>query len=281
MIFLSAAPNATIHPRRMCEISLRSFPMSKQPTKPLVALLLTLLASYTLLCETGYAQTRPTDRKILTQADEARGNLQGVRWRLELHSRGSKGNQDMTLDVKARGFDVVIYTLAPARSKGNRLIMLKENMWFDKPGLSKPVPISKRQKLMGNAAYGDVATTNYAEDYTAVLTGEETVNGRPCYVYDLKAKHRKVTYDRIKYWIEKERLVGIQAEYFTVSGKKFKSARMEFHNRVRRGGSSKPFISKLVIQDELVGGSRTTLRFSRPKLETIPDSEFNLSLIAK
>ena len=45
-------------------------------------------------------------------------------------------------------------------------------------------------------------------------------------------KDKKTTYDRIKYWISKDRVVGVKAEYFTVSGKQFKSAAMAYTNTV-------------------------------------------------
>ena len=220
-----------------------------------------------------------TAQEILHAADEARGNLNGVTWQLHMHTETSRGSQEMTLDVQARGFDVVAIARTPPRSRGDRLILFQNNMWFYKPGLSKPVPISRRQKLMGSASYGDVATTNYANDYQATLLGEEMVEGVPCLVYDLTALHGQVTYDRIKYWIDRERLVGIKAEYFTVSGQIFKSARMEYENHVQRGGALKPFISRIVIRGELVSEDKTTLSFSAPTLVEIPDSVFNLNLL--
>jgi outer membrane lipoprotein-sorting protein len=217
--------------------------------------------------------------EVLTQADEARGNLDGIRWSLQIeaHEKGQK--EEMTMGVVARGFDVLATTTSPRRSKGNRLLILKENMWFDTPDLSKPVPISRRQKLVGQAAYGDIATTNYASDYDPVLIGEETVDGMQCLVYDLRARNDSVTYDRIKYWIDKERLVGIKAEYYTVSGRKFKSARMEYDNRVNRVGRKQPFISRISIFGELVDMDRTILTFTNPVLEEIPDYVFDLSVL--
>lgn len=216
--------------------------------------------------------------EILAQADEARGNLDGVEWQLHLRAEDPKDVQEMTMAVQARGFDVVTTTLAPPHSKGNRLLMLKENMWFNRPGLSKPVPISKRQKLMGTAAYGDIASTDYANDYNPTLLGEEDVEGKLCWVYDLQAKHRNVTYDRIKYWVQKDQMIGVKAEYFTVSGKIFKSAKMEYANRVERGGQLKPFISSIIISGELLQNERTVLTLTNPVLRKIPDYVFDLSL---
>lgn len=75
------------------------------------------------------------------------------------------------------------------------------NMWFVKPGLRKPVPISPRQKLSGGAANGDIASTNYAGDYKAQYVSDERVGETDCYLFDLLSNTRKATYYRIRYWI--------------------------------------------------------------------------------
>jgi len=153
-------------------------------------------------------------------------------------------------------------------------LMVNHNMWFTKPDLRKPVPVSPRQTLVGGASYGDIAATNYAGDYEPTSLNEESVNGETCHVYDLKAAHKKTTYDRIKYWVSKERFVGVKAEYFAVSGKVFKSGTFEYKNQIELRGKAQPFISKMTITDALVKGNVTTLKFSEPELVNLPAAIF-------
>ncbi|GAB3374556.1 outer membrane lipoprotein-sorting protein [Azotobacter armeniacus] len=219
--------------------------------------------------------------QILKRADESRGNLQGISWNVEIEAN-EKGRTDSTLyDIKARGFNISGLNIAPPKSKGQKLLMLDNNMWFHKPGLSKPIPISLRQKLMGQASYGDVASTNYAEDYDATRLPDETVEGTDCYVFDLKARNSKTTYDRIIYWVDKQRLVGVKADYYTLSGKRFKSANMSYGSTVTIDGEARPFISEIAIYEELMSGDITTLSMSKPKLAPLPDFVFNLNLFMK
>jgi len=218
---------------------------------------------------------------ILKRADESRGNLQGIAWKVEVESN-EKGRKDsMLYDIKARGFNISGTNMAPPKSKGQKLLMLDNNMWFHKPGLSKPIPISLRQKLMGQASYGDVASTNYAEDYEATRLADETVDGAPCYVFDLKARNSHTTYDRIKYWVDKQRLVGVKADYYTLSGKRFKSANMNYGSTVMINGEARPFISQIAIFEELMSGDVTTLSMTKPQLMPLPDYIFNLNLFMK
>ena len=222
-----------------------------------------------------------SSQKILQSADEARGNIEGVTWEVYIRSIRQDKETAMTLDVKARGFDVITETVAPLKYKGNKLLMQNGNMWFYKPGLSKPIPISRRQKLLGNAVYGDIAATNYADDYTVSRVAEDLVGREACYKFDLKSKNKKNTYDRIVYWISRERLVGIKADYYTVSGKKFKTAVMEYNNTVTQQGTVRPFISFIKISDELVNDDITSMRFEKPQIRSLEDYLFNLNFLTQ
>ena len=216
--------------------------------------------------------------EILRKADQSRGNLEGITWRVILVDKRS---ESMTFDVKARGFDIFAENQAPPKDRGNKVLMVNGNMWFHRPGLSKAVPISQRQRLMGNAAYGDIVATNYAEDYEATPLEDETVNGELCYVFDLKAKDNRSAYDRIKYWISKQHVVGVKAEYFTVSQRKFKSAAMESANTVRIDGEVRPFISKITIYDELLSSDVTTLNLTKPVFRKLAAYNFDVNLFVK
>ena len=182
-----------------------------------------------------------TPKEILERTDRARGNLEGIEWQIRMVSVEKKRTQKRTLTVKARDYNSLAEFSAPAKVKGQKILMIDRNMWYVKPGLRKPVPISPRQKLMGQAANGDIASTNYAGDYAIEKMETAVVDDEPCHLFHLVAASKKVTYDRIQYWVSQKRLVGVRADYFTVSGKKFKSARFEYNNDIRGGRNRQPF----------------------------------------
>lgn len=222
-----------------------------------------------------------TPRDILDRADRARGNVPGLVWRVTLTSTGEGEERAQTLEVKARGEDVLATFLAPPRIKGQKVLMAGRNMWFVKPGLSRPVPISPRQKLMGEAANGDLASTNYAGDYDGTIRGEEGVEGEPCYVFDLTARAKNVTYDRIVYWVSKSRLVGVKADFYTVSGKRFKSAEFRYGHGIVFEGERIPFVNRMVIRDALRPEAVTTLEYADIEVKSLPDATFNLNLLMR
>jgi len=220
-----------------------------------------------------------TPGEILQRADEARGHLKGVAWKVTILSVEGERQYERTLRVKAKGHNFIASVLSPPNVKGQRLLMIDHSMWFIKPETTRPVPISPKQKLMGGAAIGDIAATDYADGSEAFSLPEESVGGETCYVFDLKASHKKSTYDRIKYWISKERGVAVKAQFFTVSNKMLKTATYEHKNQVQLNGRPNPFISRMAITDALIQSRVTTLTFSEPLLVDLPDSTFDLNLL--
>jgi len=163
---------------------------------------------------------------------------------------------------------------------GQMMLMRDRNMWFIRPGLRKPVAISPRQRLTGAASNGDIASTNYAEDYNASLLGNDVLDGVPCYVLDLVANNKDVTYDKIKYWVSKADGLGKRAGFYTVSGKLFKEAIFEYDNKIIKDKIKIPFISKMVIT-ESNSDTKTTLSYSDIVIKDISNSTFNLNLLVR
>lgn len=244
-----------------------------------IILLAIILSQTAFFTKPVVAEMRP--KQILEKADQARGNVEGIEWKIKLESIENGREQSRGLRVKACNLNSLAEFLSPPKVKGRKLLMLDRNMWFVKPGLRKPVPISPRQKLMGGASNGDIASTNYAGDYEPASVSDDTVNGEPCYLLDLRAVDKKVTYDRIKYWVSKKRLIGVRAEFFTVSGKMFKSAAFEYENSIMVKDKPQLFISKMVITDAIVKENITTMTYEKVKIKKIPDSTFNLNLLVR
>jgi hypothetical protein len=197
------------------------------------------------------AQERPV-KDILQHADRARGNLAGIVWDITITTNDEGKDETRGMTVTVKGNNTLARYTSPPNLNDRMVLMVDRNMWFIRSGLKKPVSISPRQKLMGDAANGDIASTNYADDYTGTLSGEDTVRGEACHVLDLKAANKNVTYDRIKYWVSKERLVGVKAEFYTLSGKLFKTAEFKYDNRVKVDEKEEiPFVSELIIRDAI------------------------------
>jgi len=222
----------------------------------------------------------PDPVQLLRRSDQARGGgLPGLTWEIRSRNSGGSANDDdppMRLLIKAVDNASLAETLEPLRSKGGRMLQVDRNMWLTKPGLKKPVAISPRQRLTGQAAIGDIAATNYVRDYNPKLLREETVRGERCWVLELTATGRQATYDRVFYWISASRGTGVQAEFLSLSGKKLKSAQFDYGNHIEIQGRTEPFISRMVISDALTD-AKTTLEYGQVVVKAVPASEFDVS----
>lgn len=230
-----------------------------------------------VVCPAGFAKMPP--KEILKAADKARGNVEGVIWDVEIESIENGRDQKRRMHIKAKSYNVLAEYTWPNRVKGRKILMIDRNMWFIKPGLRKPVPLSPRQKLMGQAANGDIASANYSNDYAATVMPDEIINGEDCYCLDLNAVDNKATYERIVYWISKKRMVGIQAHFYSSSGKLLKKADFKYENTVLVDGRPQPFISQMRIVDAIITDNVTTMKYEDTTLKKITASTFNINLL--
>lgn len=220
----------------------------------------------------------PPAEEILRKADRARGGLsEGLAWSIKLETKG----QAAEYEVQVKGVNVIARCVAPARQKGETFLFNDRNLWIYRPGLKKPVSLSPRQRLSGQAANGDIATTNYARDYAATVEGEEKVDGRDAYRLFLRAKEKNVTYDQIRYWVTKDKFLGVKAEFLTLEGKLFKRASFAYDHQIPAGGANAPFVSRMDIEDAANEAEKTSIIYERPQPKKLGDELFNVNNLTR
>jgi len=218
----------------------------------------------------------------LRDADRARGGVgTGITWNALVESDEEGRHTARSFLVKARGDDALVEATAPARNKGEILLFNDRVIWFVKPGLRRPVSISARQRLSGDASNGDISSTNYARDYEGTIAAEDAVGGEPAYRLELKARAKSATYDRIRYWISKRRHLGLKAEFLTVGGDMFKTAEFEYGNSLRSSTGDYPFVSLMMIKDATGAGTVTRILFDTPRAEAHPVTMFNINNVVR
>jgi outer membrane lipoprotein-sorting protein len=243
-----------------------------------------MLALLLPLLHAPLSPAAPSAQELLTVSDRARGAAQstkGLTWTSVVTSVENGDSSKVTYEVKVLGNDALAGVLDPPRQKGELVLFNDRTLWFFKPGLKKPVNISPRQKLIGQAANGDIASTQYARDYEATSVTEDTVNGHKAWKLDLKAKARNVTYDRIRYWVSQDKKTAVKAEFLTLSGETFKTAEFLYGNDASIGGKSVPFVSEMKIGDAHNKANVTTIAYKNPREEPHAPGLFNVSSLMK
>jgi hypothetical protein len=159
----------------------------------------------------------------------------------------------------------------PERARGRKLLMKDYDIWLFTPNIKKALRISLEQKLTGQVSNGDIARTNYAEDYEATIIDDKEKKDPENYHLDLKAKNKKVTYGRIEYVVSKKDYAPTEATFFALSGKPLKRAKFSDFKTIQ--GMSRA--TKMVITDYLQKDKVSTLIFEGHKPEKFNDSMFN------
>lgn len=238
-----------------------------------------LLCVLLLCASTSYADMASD---LLKASDGARGGIEGgLTWKTKIETTEDGETSDREFIVKAKEHDALVEATAPARTKGEVYLFNDRNMWFFKPSLKKPVSISPRQKLSGQAANGDIASTHYARDYTATLEKTETRGADKIYVLLLKAKSPNLTYDQIRYYINGKTKLAEKAEFLTLQGQTFKVGEMEYKNTITVGGKKTPFVSKMTIVDAKFKDNKSVINYDEPRVENHAASLFNINNLSR
>jgi len=107
------------------------------------------------------------------------------------------------------------------------MLKLEDELWIYSPSTDRIIKIAGhmlKRSVMGS----DLSYEDYMEDpklsnmYNAELTGDESINGRDCYILELLAKKEGIAYYRRKMWVDKERYLSLREELFAKSGKLLK-----------------------------------------------------------
>ena len=233
---------------------------------------------------TSFAATEsaPSTEVLLKDSDRARGAVEsGISWSTAVDTVDGKTVSKVEYVIKSKGDKAVAETTAPESAKGEYLIFKERNLWYLKPGMKRAVVISARQKLTGPASNADIASTNYYRDYDGTVVGEEKVDGVDCWKLELKSKAKNVSYNGIRYWISKADHLGMKADFLSVKGEVFKSARFKYDNRLKLDKKDQHFVSEMLIVDSQRPDSTTNIKVKQPKIIDIQDGTLDLSNFKK
>ena len=215
---------------------------------------------------------------VIRASDRSRGGSEaGLVWTAEVQSAEDGETTTRSYQIKARAGDALVETMTPEKNKGELMLFNDTNLWFYRNGLRKPVTLSKRQRLTGQASNGDIAATDYAGNYTATLLGEEAVDGEAAYKMMLKSKSASNTYDQIRYWVSKSRKLALKAEFLTLQGEAFKRATFKYENQLATAKGTIPFVSEMRIEDGEFRNNYSVIKYLNPAEKTLGHAIFNVS----
>jgi outer membrane lipoprotein-sorting protein len=193
--------------------------------------------------------------------------------------RSGKQTDGNTLSVYSKAdpnsgqYRSLIRFVAPPRDANKLMLKNGNELWFFDPASQASIRISPQQRLLGQAANGDVLTVNLAKDYTAELLGEEDVTDgervmRHCHKLGLAAASPDVTYHHIEMWVDAASSRPVKGRFFAESGRLLKTA--YYRKFAPQLGRERP--TEVVIIDGLDPQWVTVIRYSEFAWRDVPDA---------
>lgn len=208
----------------------------------------------------------PDATTLLKKAEEIRNPQDDYSVKVVLKESDKKEEKTFKTMIKGRDKALVEF-LTPKSDLGKKVLMSESNMWIYMPTSKKPIRVSPKQKLAGNAAYGDIARLNFIGNYTPKYIKQDQVGKTKAHVLELNAiKDRPVTYSKLEYWIDASNNRPIKVLFQTKNGKTMKTGYFTDYKNVL--GTVRPTTMKIL--DQLRKGRHTTLKFIDAKKENLP-----------
>jgi outer membrane lipoprotein-sorting protein len=244
-----------------------------------------LLGVLLTLLPLAAARAEPSDteldaQKILAASDAVRNPSHSFGLTTTMTEyRNGRQTDISTLQIYAKAdpgsgqYRNLIRFVAPARDVNKLMLKNGNDLWFYDPSSQASVRISPRQRLLGQAANGDVVTVNFAKDYHAKLLGDEDIDdgdrvSHHCHKLVLTAAASDVTYDSLEIWIDSGNSRPIKARFYAESGQLLKTA---YYRRYERELEvERP--TETVIIDGLDHQWVTIMRYSDYAWRDVPDS---------
>ncbi len=179
------------------------------------------------------------------------------------------------LDLFVKGTDKSLVVFREGKQKDRKILTVGDHVWLIVPTASRPIPVSKTQRLMGAASFGDIARLRFADEYDATLRPEESPVAEsgvatPCRVLDLKAKRAGSAYPAAVLWTGRDDGLPRRLRLSLASGKEAKEVLFTGYGENLR-------IKTMEIRDLLAkgGSSVTTLAFTSYEVRPLDPKMFD------
>ena len=163
---------------------------------------LALVAGFLVLgwADIGNAKQRLDAAELLKKADAPHEAFsEGViRLRVVVNEKDKKPAL-AALQLFVKGTDKSLLVFREGKQEGRKILTQGDRVFLLVPGGTRPIAVSKTQRLLGAAAFGDIARMRFAEEYDGKLRPEEEkvadLDGETaCRVLDLVAKRKGAGY---------------------------------------------------------------------------------------
>ena len=239
-----------------------------------------IIAFLFLLCAAGTLYAEPDYVKMLEDVDNLvtfRGTDLSAEYAIV--KRDPDGSSSTTLAAMFRRDSeekFLVLILQPVADKGKGYLKQGNNLWLYDP-IGKGFTFTSAKERFQNSSFrvSDFTGSNYAGNYKINSVKQEKLGKFNCYVFDLEATTKSVSFPKVKIWVSEDNLVR-KLEDYSLSGQLMRTSAFPSYQKV--GQRWVP--ARIIIQDHLVFRKvgdkieyeRTTVDIKNPSLNKQPDS---------
>ncbi len=128
-------------------------------------------------------------------------------------------------DRSSEGFFIrknnrVVWVATSPTSQKNFALLRDEDIFYQRfANTNKVVKTSATANARGGETSNlDLTRFNTNLDYSAAYIGMEEQGGKPCYLFELKAKNRKLAYGLVRLWVDPATRMPVKKAFYAVSG---------------------------------------------------------------
>jgi outer membrane lipoprotein-sorting protein len=189
-------------------------------------LLLTALAACCLgLAVPATAQSFP-EGDVIAYIDAVDAALLPVncKARMSIVDSYSSGEDRSSEGFFIRKNNRVVWVATAPSSQKNFALLRDEDSFFERfATTNKVVKTSATANARGGETSNlDLTRFNTNLDYAVAYVGKEDLGGKSCYVFELKAKNRKLAYSLVRLWVDPSTRLPVRKAFYAVSGKMLK-----------------------------------------------------------
>jgi len=175
--------------------------------------------------------------------------------------------------VKKGKDKVAALFLSPASEKGRGTLRLGENMWLYIPNVGKPIRITSLQSVVGGVFNNsDILRLDYAAEYFV----EQMEELSDKYILHVKAKTKTVAYDKLKMWVDKDKVLPTKIECLTEASMLIKTI---YFKQTKDFGGKIVRPSVIETDSPLHKGYKSVMIFAQMKKRTFKDEIFTLTFM--
>jgi Outer membrane lipoprotein-sorting protein len=237
--------------------------------------LLTGLAAALLGAAAPARAELPDAQDLVRRADEFRQIYKDAVYTIRLTRRqADQVAGESRLLVAVRGTEASLIRVTSGTELGQQVLMNDNGLWVKLPRSTRSLRITPLQRLMGEAAVGDIGRMRWQDDYQARLADEpETVvDGVAAWRVELTARSELATYPRVQALLAKADARPLQASFFMKSGKAVKAVQFGPVEKIndRRG------IRQMEFRDLVRTDNRTAMLIEQADPHGLPARLFAL-----